>query len=239
MSLSKIANYIGNKFVQHESPKVVCPPGELEPGRGKLILVPTLMRSGTHLLIDTIINNFPQYKRSPLYVDLDSLLREPATRDSQVKKLLEGGGYVVKTHYPQRFVHPERELFIREIVAHSTIITIERELEEVFRSTASWSNINSVAQSQEEYINSVARFKSFWNQFESLKINFSEIVKRESYSDLVDKIGNYIDAEPRNNTIYPPLPKDRLYVYFVKFLTRTLGRYSPVVNTTIRFRQTN
>ena len=46
-----------NKKLPHNNKLTVCPPGNLPRGEGKSILVPSIPRSGTHLLIDSIINN--------------------------------------------------------------------------------------------------------------------------------------------------------------------------------------
>jgi hypothetical protein len=232
----KIANYIGEHLLKYSNPRVVCPPGKLSIGQGELVLVPTLIRSGTHLLIDAIINNFPQYKRTPLYVDLDALLNDSSTRDNQVEKLIKCGGYALKTHFPQVNFHPDREVFIRKIAASSKIITIERNLDDSFYSCKAWSKTYPIAQSQETYLQSVDMFRNFWGQYDCMKVSFSEIIDRDRFADLVHRIGNYIGVSPRIRTIYSPRPDEILNVYMIKTITRILGQYSPVVNTTIKFR---
>jgi hypothetical protein len=235
-SFVKIANYIGEHLLKYSNPRVVCPPGKLSIGQGELILVPTLMRTGTHLLIDAIINNFHQYKRSPLYVDLDALLNDTLTRDNQVEKLIKCGGYVLKTHFPQVNFHPDREVFIRKIAANSKIITTERNLDDSFSSSKGWSKTYPIAQSQETYLQSVDMFRTFWGEYDYMNVSFSEIIDRVRFAGLVHRIGNYIGASPNIRTIYSPRPDEKLNVYMIKAITRILGRYSPVVNTTIKFR---
>lgn len=234
MGLTQIANLLGREVVRGDNPRVVCPPGPLRVGGGPLVLVPTIMRSGTHLLIDTILNNFPRYKRSPLYVDLDRLMDDRATRHTDVNRLLVCGGYLVKTHYPQWDVGPERELFVQEVASQAVIVGVDRDREETFRSSAVWGL--PVAADRGKYIDSVERFQAFWRPYEHLEVAFSQLTDRSLYPELVARLGRYIGAEPREPLIYPPAPENRLNVYLMKALTRVLGRHAAVINTTIGFR---
>lgn len=84
------------RVLPHNNRRCVAPPGELRPGSGKPVIVSSIMRSGTHLLIDLLLNNFPAYRRMPLYVDLDHALASGLT----AADLLHGGCYVMKSHHP-------------------------------------------------------------------------------------------------------------------------------------------
>ncbi len=230
-----LANKIGTYVLPFKNSMVVCPPGQIRPGQGKLILVPTIMRSGTHVLIDTILNNFSQYRRRPLYVDLDRLLDEPEGRHERMESLLKGGAYVVKTHFPQVYSDPARAYFVRFIARHSYIITVTRNPDQTYWSTYRWGQ--AIAADKKKYMVSLQRFRQFWAEATRLDISFSELTDMVTYERVLGKIGNFIhvDINDGSRVIYPVPKKLRLKIYIMKALTRLLGKYSPVINTTIRF----
>ena len=59
-----------------------------------------MMRSGTHLLIDLILNNFAALRTSPLYIDADRFLRESGSS----KELLFQIGYTLGLAWVMAFV---------------------------------------------------------------------------------------------------------------------------------------
>ncbi len=58
------------------------------------VVVAAQMRSGTHLLIDLILNNFPVYRESPLYLDLERY----RLSDLETSRIPDLRGLVIKTH---------------------------------------------------------------------------------------------------------------------------------------------
>lgn len=234
-----IANYLGRKYLRFKNPRVVCPPGEILPGEGPLVVVATVMRSGTHLMIDTILNNFPRYKRRPLYVDLDRLL-DAADREEKVDKLLASGGYVVKTHFPQAFDQPGREPLVRRVAERSRIVVVHRDPERTYRSLQAWTSQWDLGLVKDKgaYLASVARFGEFWRDYPRLDFQFEELVDEKGYEDMVGRLQAFLGTPPSARLRRPPRASARLQVYLTKGLTRVLGHRAPVVNTTIRFGKT-
>ena len=71
-----------------------------------------------------------------------------------------------------------------------------------------------------------------------MTIPFARVSTRQGYESLLAEIGQHIGITPNQKTVYP-IPKDhRLSVFLVKFLTRLLGCWSPLINTTIAFAKT-
>ncbi len=210
-----------------ENARTSCPPGHLRPGRKPLLLIPSLQRSGTHLLIDTILNNFRDYKRTPLYVNLDRLEGNPGW----TSRLIRCGGYIVKTHYPQIRPAAGFEEPLRRVIQHSRLMAPVRDLEAVYQSSL----IFGASASRPEFDRQVARFQVFWEQFKVHHVAFDRLTTPGLYPELVAEIGSWIDAEPNARIVYP-FPKNRRWkVYTFKALTRLLGRHSPIINTTIAF----
>jgi len=240
MRIADFANFVGLKFIKFNNPKVVCPPGTMQAGEKKLIIVPTIMRSGTHLLIDSLLNNFPDYKRAPLYVDLDKLLKHSPgeKREEVISRLIACSGYVVKTHYPQEPSYPEWEAIVSRLASEAAIVRIVRDPESTFQSLKTWRAAFGVDVNREEYFASVERFNRFWDRFECFQVTHNEIISREEYPGLIAELGNYINARPKKKVSFPPRKKARLNVYATKILTRLLGNKSPVINTTINFDRT-
>ena len=108
--------------------RTICPPGKLRPGTAPLIVVVSIRRSGTHLLIDAILNNFAVYKRRPLYVSLDQYLLS----GYPVEDLLACGGYIVTTHFPQTLSF-DYESQVRAVVQQATVLVPSRPIEQTYR----------------------------------------------------------------------------------------------------------
>jgi hypothetical protein len=237
MAFKDIANAIGKSVLSFKNRRVVCPPGDVIPGTGVMVLIPTIMRSGTHLLIDTIINNFSCYRRSPLYVDLDRLFDYSVGREEKVQMLLRGGSYVVKTHYPQTDNQPNRCPYMLKVFKCCKIITVRRDVNQAVRSALAWGLPQAI--NEDEYRTSIERFYEFWQDYKLLVLDFKELVNPALFPKAVAKIGRYLRCKPRSPLIYN-IPKNRpLAIYLAKGATRLLGKYAPLVNTTINFNRTD
>ncbi len=237
--LKHVANTIGRCWLQHNNPRTVCPPGSLIPASGPwrpLIIVPTVMRSGTHLLIDLILNNFAGYKRKPLYVDLDRVLdRDDGPRI--VDQLAEYGGYVVKTHYPQVRQSAEREASMRMLLTQAFVITTERDTDEIIRSTERFTQLRELIGNTEEIRNSIDSFYSYWRKTSRLPIPFSRLVAGDEVKSVIRELSEYMNQIPNTRAIIPFSREQRSKVYVAKAMTRILGCRAKVVNTTIGFAQ--
>ncbi len=190
------------------------------------MVVASLPRSGTHLLIDAILNHFPEYKRPPLYVNLDRLLEDRQAVDM----LLAYEGYVVKTHYPffgSTAAHDDQVVRVAESGA---IIMPFREHGDVRRSARSMRLVDADA----TFDMRARAFEKFWRPYPAHVVGFHDLTDPSCYRRLVADLGAAIGMTPRSRTVPPPAPDQRLRLYAAKTATRLLGRRSPVVNTTIR-----
>lgn len=226
-----ITEILSKKILSHNNRLTVCPPGEItKQSTAKLILIPSVMRSGTHLLIDTIINNFSCFKTSPLYVDLDHLFNRPGDID----KLLNIGGYIIKTHFPQTNYSKENIDAMNKIIQKSFIISPLRDTTSVIKSSMAFGVIRSPAKCGE----TINLFNEFWGTEERLILSFEDLITPTKTKCIVSQISKYIDEEANIKVMYSIVKSHRYKIYFFKLLTRLLGKYSPYINTTISFAKT-
>ena len=214
------------RLLPHNNPRCVAPPGAIEGGEGRPILVPSLMRSGTHVLIDLILNNLAAYRRTPLYIDLDQCLM----RGVSAQQILAGGSYVLKTHYPSLSCPDQARSTLRQIAAEAIIIQPVRDPEEIFRSQSTW-GMNA----RQEFEVSMAAFEEFWKPFKSLQIPFSAMTAERPCQEVLEQLCTSTGQPMPESPIYPPHRQSTAQVLFHKALTRLLGHRSPVINTTIAF----
>jgi hypothetical protein len=217
---------IHRMLIRPDNRLTTCPPGRLVPGTAPIILIASLRRSGTHLLIDAILNNFAAYKRHPLHVNLDQYLRH----GYDIAELIECGGYVVKTHFPQKTAL-NYEQQVRAVAEHAIVLTPVRAPDEVYRSAIKF----GASMDEKEFTEQIVQFEAFWKQYHPLLVPFVALTTHADYESLLATIGQHIGLTPNRNPVFPFSKDQRTLVYLIKLLTRTLGRYSPVVNTTISF----
>lgn len=213
-------------FLRPDNQLTTCPPGKLVSGSVPLIIVASLRRTGTHLLIDAILNNFAVYKRRPLYVDLDRYL----TGGFPISELLECGGYIVKTHFPQTLDLMYEEQ-VRAVAQQALILTPTRPSAQTYTSTLRF----GTSLTQEEFAQKRTQFEEFWRQYQPLEVSFADLISPTNYDALVARIGEYISQPPNKKLVLPFSIDQYAQVYSVKTLTRLLGHHSPIVNTTISF----
>ena len=75
-------NWVGRRVLPYENARVVAPPGVPVTQDRPNIVVATPKRSGTHVLIDILLNNLPAYRRRPLYVEPRQVLAQPVSRSA-------------------------------------------------------------------------------------------------------------------------------------------------------------
>ena len=216
------------EFLPPNNARCIAPPGQIIAASGRPILVPSLMRSGTHILIDLILNNFPAYRRQPLYVDLDHyLLADPAA-----DAVLRGGCYVLKTHAPNFPLSERGQEALRQIAEKSYIISPVRLTADVQRSQAAFGLTDAG-----DFRLSRQKFDAFWQPYSRLQVPFDELVDPSRCPGLLRRISQYVDQPMPASPRLPP-GKDRVFqVLVAKTLTRLLGHRAPVINTTIGFAQ--
>lgn len=215
---------LGSKLFPHDTPKTTCPPAPLVNGEGPLIIVASIMRSGTHLLLDSLFNNFPTLRRSPLFVDFDACERVafPA------KRLAAAQGVVIKTHYPMAPLPEAYASALTSLAARAVVIKPTRPAPQVRKSLAKW----GISVSEEEFLELEWRFEQFWAPYSPQVVTFSSLLNSEGLANVIRLVQENTGLQPRAQQ--PMLPaQSRLGVYIDKALTRAFGSRVPRINTTI------
>jgi hypothetical protein len=217
-----------SRLLPHDTSRTTCPPGPVRAGAGPLVLVPSLMRSGTHLLLDSLFNNFSLMQRRPLFLDFDAY--ERAGLNAGVLESV--GGLTIKTHYPEVDLAVEYSRVLKQLASKAVIITPVRPHDEIQRSMAKWGLQVSLAELEQIQ----ARFDLFWGEFDPIKIDFRSLLDDEAMSGWLVQVGRRLATAPRyaGRVLMPA--KSRLGVYCDKMLTRLLGSVAPRINTTIGYR---
>jgi hypothetical protein len=225
-----IANRIGT-WIPPENAHTCCPPGELEPVDGVAhVVVATLMRSGTHLLIDLLLNNFPKYRKRSLYVNMDRFIRD----DHLIDQLLAAGGQVLKTHYPQIGDSDSNRVRVLPILARSRVILVERDREDIRRSMARFGDWGT--QQLHDLDAQFDRFDAFWDQRDDgLRVHFDDLIDPVLCARVLDRLSSFLDLRCSTVPVFPRPKAARNRVYLDKLMTRLVGRSAPRVNTTIGF----
>jgi glycosyltransferase involved in cell wall biosynthesis len=224
---------LGSKLLPHVNRRTTCPPGRLRNGTGPLVIVASLRRSGTHLLIDTILNNFDSYRRRPLYVNLDALLDD----HDRLEELRHKGGYVVKTHYPSdSMASPRRTDRVAELAAHAVVIAPSRPLPQLVDARAASRRHNRLpVEDDADIATAVGAFDMFWRPYDPLTVPFGLLTDPAALAGIVQRVADATGQTPRPRIVAPPHRDQRMRTYATKAATRLLGDRSPVVNTTVGF----
>ncbi len=230
----QLLNRIGGHVLPYSNPRVVCPPGGIPRADGQPVVVASIMRSGTHLAIDLLLNHFRELVGRPLYVDVDRLLDEPARRQQFLAGELPIGACVIKTHYPQSPATKRDEEMIR-LAAAAKVLLLRRDSDDTYRSQTSW-GISEHLHDRQVYQESVERFYRFWeaNAADCLQLEYDELIDRDRFAALVERVGTFIGLSPSEKLRYPINPKSITQLAATKASTRLLGKFAPVINTGIR-----
>ncbi|HXC99868.1 MAG TPA: hypothetical protein VN048_11040 [Verrucomicrobiae bacterium] len=227
-SVRETMRLFGTRLLPHDTRRTTCPPAPLVPGDGPLIIVPSLMRSGTHLLLDALFNNFPALRRRPLFVDFDAC--ERAGRPPEPFATVNG--ITIKTHYPQVELGGPYLSALKSVAARALILMPRRPAAEIRKSLAKWGE-NFTA---EEFAEIERRFDAFWGPFSPVTINFPTLLESGGVESLIALVSERTGLAPGRNK--PPVmpARHRSGIYFDKVMTRLLGRGAPRINTTIGYR---
>ncbi|WP_221030576.1 hypothetical protein [Actomonas aquatica] len=210
--------------------RCVTPPGELRPRPGRPILVASLMRSGTHLAIDLILNNFAAYRHNPLYLDLDGYLLDGRAREP----LLACGAYVAKTHHPHRPVPADQLEALRRFAATAVVVTPVREAEAVSRSLASFGESETVA----EVAAMQAQAQAFWAEWDPVAVDFAELTDWAGSAGFLARLAERAGVPVPARVVENPPRSATGQVLWAKLWTRLLGSRAARINTTIQFDST-
>ena len=216
-----------SKFLPHTTKVCTCPPGVLMEGGGPPILVRSLMRSGTHVLIDLILNNFPELQRKPLYLDLDRYL-ESELSDTELARC---GTTVIKGHYPQGWESEAANEVVSPLAQRSIVIEPVRRLDEVKASLEKFWPEKAGA----ELERGLRRYADFWEGIETYKIKYERLIDPGELEAVLEELDQIIPYQ-RSKRIYGVRSKGATKrVLLDKFFTRLLGRLALRINTTIHF----
>ena len=231
MSIREFINLAGQHIVPFKNTRVVCPPGAVPRSEGKTIIIASMMRSGTHLAIDMLLNNFPTLVSKPLYLDADQYFRNEENRTKYMNNELTIGQCLVKTHFPQ-FIPANKLEVIRKLAAYSHVILLHRPAEKTFKSLNAW----GMAEDFVSYRSEVEKFYKFWSITapHSLNVEFDEFISEATFRNLIARVENKIGIVPKEKVTLPVDPRNVWGMTASKLATRLLGRYSPVINTGIR-----
>lgn len=230
---SDLANMIGTHVLPFTNPRVVSPPGRIvSRGRTNLI-VATPMRSGTHILIDPILNNLPAYRNRPLYINLDQCAKPRWRRQGLLEQIGTDAGYVIKTHMP--IDTPEgmpEDPHVRSLISEGCVVTVRRARADVCRSLARWHQIDQDT-AETRYGPDHDRFWTFWEGRAQIALAFEDLFDPGRMGRLLKDLAARSGSAPRSIYAGPPAGQGRARIHANKTLTRLLGRHAPRVDTTI------
>lgn len=216
-------------MLPHDTQHTTCPPAPVVSGIGPLIIVCSIMRSGTHLLLDSLFNNFPRLRRTPLFIDFDAYERG----SHPLAPALGVTGAIVKTHYPQTPLKPAYAAALSAIATRAVVFKPTRPAMQVRHSLAKW----EICMTNDEFAEMERRFDHFWAPFAPNIVEFSNLLDPNRIAELIQLVQERTGLEPRAGR--PMMPAHtRLGVYLDKALTRFFGCRVPRLNTTIGYRLT-
>lgn len=224
-----------SRLVPPVNPRTCAPPARPVRGAGGSatrpvphLLVASIPRSGTHLLIDLILNNFTPYRRSPLYVNLDRWIGS----GRGLEAIEEAAPSVLKAHVPafDRETDDDTLAALRRVAEPALVLRPVRDREDVFASYRSMLPGLTEAQFEQE----VDAFERFWGQetLDVREVPFEDLVREPAAA--VTWVAEQIGWEPPRTPILPRPRAARRRIGMDKLLTRMLGARAPVVNTSIR-----
>ena len=231
--VSDLANFVGTHVLPFTNPRVVCPPGRVVPQGQQNLIVATPMRSGTHILIDLILNNVPAYRNRPLYIDLDQCAKQSTLEHDILQQVTPGAGYIIKTHMPLGTPQDMPQMArISELIETSQIVTIRRDRDDVCKSLGRWHGLD-IAQAEARYGPDYDRFWAFWSDKAQVSIDFKDLFDPQKMAGVLAALTDAGSAAPAARYMPPPSGKSKKQIYFNKMLTRLLGHRAPRVDTTI------
>ena len=127
--LSGLVGFLGTHVLPYTNRRVVCPPGRPEVHGRPNIVVATPKRCGTHVLIDTILNNMPAYRNRPLYIDLDKAWKRRDLDEKLFGRIDPRAGYVLKTHLPIDVPGATDNARILALLDAAVVLTVHRDVD--------------------------------------------------------------------------------------------------------------
>ncbi len=221
-----------SRVLPPNTPKTVCPPGPLSASASPLplVVVASFPRTGTHVLIDLLLNNFPAYRRDPLYVNLDEYLRAGLP----VEELLRTGGYVLKTHYPEATFSADQQAAYEQIFRTAILLMPARPAVDVARS---YRRMLGGAR-EADLPAALQAYEAYWRARQPETFAFAELIDPAWTASVVARLATLLHQPQPRRPISPPSRRSYLRVCLRKLGTRLLGNKLSVVNTTVGFAKT-
>jgi hypothetical protein len=224
-----IIRSLGSTCLPHDNPKTVCPPGEAPTGQHPPIIVASLMRCGTHLTIDLLLNNLQPYRNKPLYVDFDRHVfeaRDPA-------ELMAAGSCIIKTHIQQRPFNQATLDLLKEIAAKGLVIIPVRKPSDTRSSLLQLNYLHS----EDRLMRDHEQHVRFWSDFSPIFVDFSTLLDLEKASLFLKEVRCRLGLSEPEHAAQPIIAsRSEWRVFWDKFQTRLLGARAKLINTTIGFK---
>ena len=186
------------------------------------------MRSGTHLLLDSLFNNFSALRRSPLFLDFDAYQRQTLP-PAPLKSI---NGVVIKTHFPETPLAEPYASTLAALAPRALVLMPRRPTTEIRKSLAKW----GVDVPAAEFDEIESRFLNFWTPFSPLTVEFSALLNPPKVQALLAEVAKRAGPGLRLNSKLVMPSQSRFGVYIDKLLTRISGKSAPRINTTIGYR---
>lgn len=230
MTRRSFANVIGSSVLPFLNPRVVCPPGVPASNGRQNILIATPMRSGTHLMMDLVLNNIHAYRTRPLYIDLDQChrLTRRGTADL-LSAITPDAGQIIKTHHPVESSGRTDPALLR-IIEAALVVTVHRDRDAVLRSLARW---DREPEELDRHRRDYDVFWEFWTDRPRIALEFDMLTDPDLMSPVLQQIAALTSTHLRSHLVLPPPPHRKVQIYGNKALTRILGRHAPRIDTTI------
>lgn len=224
-----LSRRLASRLLPHDNGRCVAPPGRLPQGAAPPVVVASLMRSGTHLLIDLILNNFAAYRHTPLYVDADAWFRA----GNPPSDLASLEGCVVKTHFPQLrdgASGPAAEAALDRLATRAVVFQPRRDSDPVFDSLQRFGYRGDRAAFEAER----ESFESFWAKYDPVILEFADLADPASSHQCLLEMAEVLHQPPPATPVLSPAKSDARSILWSKALTRLLGRRARRINTSIQ-----
>lgn len=227
-----LANFLGTHVLPYMNRRMVCPPGRPAVHGRPNIVVATPKRSGTHVLIDTILNNMPAFRNRPLYIDLDQAWKRRDSSDRLFDHIDPQAGYVIKTHLPIDSPGAAMSPHVLELLDAATVLTVHRPVEAIIRSMERWKQSGNDEMAG-RILAETAAFWKFWEKRPRMALEFGDLFDDARMRDVIDELAACTGTERAARHVTPLRPEQLRHIYVNKAMTRLLGRHAPRIDTTI------